>query len=176
LIPDRKLHHEGIEWSYQLKTVLIVIITLSIFITPGIGYAADSNVVSVTATVISRGYCQFTTTTSALNFGNLDPSSPVDITSNTSISFQCFGFFTPVTYYIDDNGLNDTGNAHRMKHISATEYLPYSLTLNPRSSTIPWWPWGVVHPVTITGTVRGVDYQDARVGNYQDTVTISIVP
>ena len=158
-----------------MKTVLIPIIALSIFMIASIGYSADSNSLSVTATVISRGYCRFNTTTSALNFGNLDPSSPIDLNTNTSISFQCFGFLTPVTYYIDDNGLNDTGNVHRMKHTRVTEYLPYSLTLNPRSSTIPWYPW-VVHPVTITGTVRGVDYQDARVGNYQDTVTISIVP
>lgn len=142
----------------------------------GIGYAADSNSLSVTATVISRGSCQFTTHTSALDFGNLDPSNPVDVNRNTSISFRCFGFFSPVTYYIDDVGSYDIGNAHRMRHASInTEYLPYSLTLNPRSATISWNPF-IVHPVTIVGTVRGVDYQDAAMGNYRDTVAISIVP
>ena len=32
------------------------------------------------------------------------------------------------------------------------------------------------HTLTITGTVRGVDYQDARAGNYLDRVVISIEP
>ena len=144
--------------------------------TTGIGHAADSNSLSVTATVISRGTCRFTTHTSALNFGSLDPSNPVDVNRNTSVSFQCFGFFTPVTYYIDDIGSYDIVNAHRMRHTSVfTEYLSYSLTLNPRSATISWNPF-ITHPVTITGIVRGVDYQNAMVGNYQDTVSLSIVP
>jgi spore coat protein U-like protein len=159
-----------------VKTFSFVTAILSILIITTFGYAADSNVVSVTATVISRGYCQFTTTTSALNFGNLDPSNPVDVTRNTSISFRCLGFFSPVTYYIDDIGSYDTGNAHRMRHTTInTEYLPYSLTLNPRSATISWNPF-IVHPVTIVGTVRGVDYQDAAMGNYSDTVVVSIEP
>jgi hypothetical protein len=63
-----------------------------------------------------------------------------------------------------------------MRHTSVlTEYLSYSLTLNPRSAIISWNPF-ITHPVTITGTVRGVDYQNAMVGNYQDTVSLSIVP
>ena len=159
-----------------MKTGLIHFITLFVFITTGIGHAADSNSLSVTATVISRGTCRFTTHTSSLNFGSLDPSNPVDVNRNTSVSFQCFGFFTPVTYYIDDIGSYDIVNAHRMRHTSVlTEYLSYSLTLNPRSATISWNPF-ITHPVTITGTVRGVDYQNAMVGNYQDTVSLSIVP
>ena len=160
-----------------MKTIPIAIITLSILVVASLSYAADSNVVSVTATVISRGYCEFSTNPSPLNFGNLDPSNPSDVTTTASVSFRCFRWFIfPVTFFIDDDGLYETGpNANRMHHTSVTtEYLPYNLTLSPQSGTIT----GNLanHTLTITGIVRGVNYQDARMGNYSDTVTLSIVP
>ena len=161
-----------------MKTLPIIIIAFSIFIVTSLSYAADSSSVSVTATVVSRGYCEFTTSTSALNFGNLDPSNPVDVTTTTSLSFRCFRWFIfPVTFFIgDDDGLYETGqNANRMRHTSVTtEYLPYNFTLNPQSGTITG-NWAN-HTLTITGTVRGVDYQDARAGNYLDRVVVSIEP
>jgi hypothetical protein len=146
--------------------------------TASIGYAANSSSVSVTATVVSNGSCSFTTSTSALNFGNLDLSNPVDVTTTTSVLFRCFRWFVfPVTYFIsDDDGLYETGpNANRMRHTSVTtEYLPYNFTLNPQSGTVTG-NWAN-HTLTITGTVRGVDYQDATAGNYSDRVVISIEP
>jgi len=161
-----------------LKTLPIIIIAFSIFIVTSLSYAADSSSVSVTATVVSRGYCEFTTSTSALNFGNLDPSNPVDVTTTTSLSFRCFRWFIfPVTFFIgDDDGLYETGqNANRMRHTSVTtEYLPYYFTLNPQSGTI-MGNWAN-RTLTITGTVRGADYQDARAGNYLDRVVVSIEP
>ena len=115
-----------------MKKILITFIILSFFLTASLSYAVDSNVVSVTATVISRGTCWFTSATSALNFGNLDPSNPVDVNANTSINFRCWrGFIVwfPVTFFIgDDDGLYETGNnANRMQHSTiTTEYLSYS--------------------------------------------------
>ena len=166
-----------VEGHYRMKTPSVIIFgILTIFLVAEVDCAADSGSVPVTATVISRGACSFTTHNSTLGFGNLDPSNPVDAAANTSVSFRCFGFFSPVTYYIDDVGSYDVGNAHRMRHASVTTaYLPYSLTLNPRSGTISWNPF-IVHPVAIVGTVRGVDYQDAVSGAYSDTVTMTIVP
>lgn len=144
-----------------------------------IGHAADSSTISVTATVISRGYCWFTTSTASLNFGNLNPSNPVDITRNTTVFFRCFRWFNqPVTFFIgDDDGRYETGpNANRMRHTTIhSEYLPYSFNLNPTSGTVPGNPL-VDRTLTISGTVRGVDYQNAAMGNYSDTVTISIEP
>jgi len=163
-----------------LKTIpsALTIITLSIFMLAGIGYTADSSSVSVTATVISRGSCDFSTNPSPLNFGNLDPANPMDVTTTASVSFRCFRWFIfPVTFFIDDNdGLYETGpNANRMRHTSVTtEYLPYNFTLSPQSGTVTGNYSN--RTLTITGTVRGVNYQDARMGNYSDTVTLSIVP
>ncbi|MEW6375529.1 MAG: spore coat protein U domain-containing protein [Thermodesulfobacteriota bacterium] len=127
---------------------------------------------------MSRGFCWFTTSTSALNFGNLDPSNPIDVNISTSIFFRCFRFFGQVTFFIgDDDGLYETGpNANRMRHSTiTTEYLPYSFDLNPTSGTVPSSLF-TNRTLTISGAVRGVDYQDARVGNYSDTVVVSIEP
>ena len=150
--------------------------------TASLGYAADSNVVSVTATVVSRGTCWFATGTSALNFGNLDPSNPVDVNASTSVIFHCrrrfLFFWLPVTFFIgDDDGLYETGtNANRMRHSTiTTEYLPYSFNLNPISGTIVGNP-NTNYTLNISGTVRGVDYQNAALGNYSDTVIVSIEP
>ncbi len=166
------------KWGLQLRKLFFI--TLSVFILNGLGYATDTSNVSVTATVISRGYCWFNTSTSSLNFGNLDPSNPVDVSVNTQIGFRCFRFFNrPVTFYIeDDHGLYETPpvNEPRMRHVTLTnEFLPYAFTLNPRSGTVAGNPF-VSYPITIMGTVKGTDYQNVAMGSYTDTVTITIIP
>jgi hypothetical protein len=167
---------KGNKWSFQLKIISVSIVTLSIFMVAGIGYASDSNVVSVTATVLSKSQCKFNSKTSNLNFGNLDPANPIDKTTSTSITFRCGGSAPNATFSItDDDGLYETGpDANRMRHTTiTTEYLPYSLTLNPTSGTVPK---NTDQTLTITGKVKGVDYQDALAGSYSDTVVISIAP
>lgn len=138
--------------------------------------AADTHMVAVTATVLSKSECKFNSKTSNLNFGNLDPVNPIDKTTNTSITFRCGGSAPSATFSVtDDDGLYETGpNANRMRHTTiTTEYLPYSLTLNPTSGTVPK---NTDQTLTITGTVKGVDYQDALSGSYSDTVVISVAP
>ena len=160
-----------------MKIVLFAIITLSIFMATNISFAADSNVVSVTATVISRGNCTFRSRTAALDFGSLDPASPIDKSVSTTIIYRCQAQGNrPITFAMtDDDGLYETGpNAPRMRHTTQpTEYMPYSITLNPTSGTVPKTQ---EFPLTVTGTVRGLDYQDARTGSYSDTVVVSIDP
>ena len=160
-----------------MKTGLIPFIILLVFITTGIGHAADSNVVSVTATVLSRGNCTFRSRTSTLDFGSLDPSNPIDRSVSTTIIYRCQAQGNaPITFAMsDDDGLYETGpNTPRMRHTTQpTEYLPYNITLNPTSGTVPKV---TEFPLTITGTVRGVDYQNATMGNYSDRVVVSIDP
>lgn len=160
-----------------MRTVPIVILVILISITTGIGHAADSNSLSVTATVISRGNCTFRSKTASLDFGSLDPANPIDKSVNTTIIYRCQAQGNrPITFTItDDDGLYKTGpNAPRMRHTTQpTQYLPYSLALNPTSGTVPKT---TDFPLTVTGTVRGVDYQNAAMGSYSDTVVISIDP
>ena len=140
-----------------------------------IGYA-DSTTVSVAAVVLSKSNCKFNSATAALNFGNLDPANPVDRTVSTTVTFVCHGSEPSATFLItDDDGLYKTApNANRMRHTTVTtEYLPYSLTLNPTTGTVPK---NVDQTLTISGTAKSTDYQDAYMGNFSDTVIISINP
>jgi spore coat protein U-like protein len=137
---------------------------------------ADSQVVSVTATILSKNQCKFKSKTAALSFGDLHPSEPVDRTVAASITFRCVGSAPQATFAItDDDGLYETGpDANQMRHSTDTaEYLPYTLILTPTSGTIPK---KADQTLTILGTVKGVDYQNALMGSYSDTVVISIEP
>ena len=139
-------------------------------------HAGGNNVLSVTATVISKSNCKFSTGTSSLNFGTLDPGNPSDSTVNTAVTFRCAGSAPIATYAIGhDSGLYETGvNAPRMRHATIpTEYLPYTLTLNPSSGSAPR---NVNQTLTISGTVQGAVFQNAYAGDYADTVVISITP
>jgi len=144
------------------KISLQIVVILLILQIAGVCYAAGNTTVAVTATVVSKSNCRFNSAAAALNFGSLDPANPVDRTVNTTIGFRCGGSAPNATFFIsDDDGLNETvANANRMRHTTiATEYLPYSFTLNPTS-----------------GTVLGSNYQDAYVGGYSDTVILTIAP
>lgn len=140
-------------------------------------YAGDTRTVSVSAVVLSKGNCTFRTKTATLAFGNLDPGNPVDVTVNTPVTFRCQASGNNlITFSItDDSGLYETGpNAPRMRNtVQTTQYLPYTLSLSPTSGSVPKV---TDQTLTVTGTVKGADYQNALAGNYSDTVIISIDP
>lgn len=141
--------------------------------------AADTVTVSVSAVVVSGGFCRFwprPNPTRNLNFGTLDPANPVDVTVNATLTFFCIGFPTITWAISDDDGLYETGpDQNRMRNTTfLTEFIRYSFDVSPRSGTVP----GPIRltTVTLTATVRGVDYQDAAVGNYSDVVTLTLLP
>lgn len=147
-------------------------------LTAGICYSAGFNILTVNAVVLSKSNCKFNSATSTLDFGNLDPATPVDKTVTTSITFVCNGSAANATYSITDNdGSYETGqNASRMLNTtfpSPPKYLPYSLTYNPQTNTVPK---GVVQTLTISGTVLENDFKDAYVGSYSDTVVLTLLP
>ena len=159
------------------KKILISFIGLFLFVAfLQIVDAADTSSVTVNATVLSKSNCKFNSATAAIPFGTLDPTNPVDKPVNTSITFRCAGSAPNATFFISDNdGLYETGpNANRMRHTTInTEYIPYAFTLNPTSGTVPK---NTVQTLTISGTVNGIDYQNAATGNYSDTVVITLEP
>lgn len=158
-----------------MRTTFPAIAILSSLLTAGLSHAAPVSI-SMTATVLSKSQCKFNTAASALNFGDLDPANPTDKTVFTTIIFRCNGSANPATFFIsDDDGLYETGpNANRMRHATiTTEYLPYSITLNPVTDTVPRL---TNQTLTVTGIVKGLDYQGIWAGGYSDTVIISINP
>lgn len=141
----------------------------------GISYAASS-ALPISATVLSKSNCKFTTSRANLDFGTLDPGSTGDATAKTYINFRCMGSAKVATFTISDvGGLNDNAQQnHRMQNSGiATEFLPYTLELNPTSGSVPK---NTEQTLTVTGTVKAAHYQNAFVGDYQDTATITIAP
>jgi len=156
----------------MLRFMVVLLILLPAFR----AIAAGPNTLTVSATVLSKSNCKFNSASSTLNFGALNPLNSVDVTANASIIFVCRGSAPIATFFIsDDDGLHETGpNANRMRHATVlTEYLPYDLTLSPTTATVPK---NANQTLTVTGTVRAVDYQSAYVGSYADTVIITIAP
>lgn len=138
--------------------------------------AAGTNTLSITAAVLSKSNCKFKSATSTLDFGTLDPSSPANVNASTTVLFVCNGSAPNATFLVsDDDGLFETApNANQMRHATVlTEFLPYSLTLNPTSATVPK---GVDQTLTISGTVTSADFQNALMGTFSDTVIITLAP
>jgi len=138
--------------------------------------AADSARVAVSATVLSKSNCKFRAPGAALAFGTLDPVNPADVTRTAALSIRCAGSAANASYLItDDDGLHESGpGAERMLlDGSLTEFLPYSFSYTPASATILK---NTDQTITITGTVLGVNYQNALAGSYADTVTLTVVP
>ena len=152
-----------------LSILLLVTIASSSAIAASINFTAS-------AVILSKNQCRFLSNNFTLDFGNLDPTSGVNVNATATVNFRCLGS-TPIASYSisDDDGLHETGlNANRLQHsVDAAQYIPYSLALNPVSGTTPK---NVNQTLTVTGTINSPDYQFATVGTYLDTVVISILP
>jgi spore coat protein U-like protein len=151
---------------------IILIIAIAMIAFSGVALAADTNTVTVTANVV--GTCKFTSATSTLAFGALDPSSALDGSATTTTTFWCT---KNASYGItDDDGLYETGaNQNRMRNtVTLTEFIPYSISYGPASGA----GLGKTLPITLTmnGTINNADYVNVASGDYSDTVVLTIAP
>jgi spore coat protein U-like protein len=143
--------------------------------------AQSTATIAVSAVILSNSNCKFDFKDATLDFGNLDPQNVTDATASAiptkkTLAFTCKGKDATAVYaFTQDGGQYSTGgaNGNRMKHATANEYLPYTLVLTPASGSIP--KNGTVD-LTITGTVRAADYRGALLGDYADTVVLTVNP
>jgi len=138
--------------------------------------AADTKQLSVTAVVLSRSNCQFSTNAGAtLDFGTLNPAGGSNVVTSTSMNARCTGNANSATFLITQNGgLHSAAGQNQMRHASVTtEFITYTLAISPSSGTVLK---NQVFAVSVTGTVVGSNYQSARVGSYSDTVVLTINP
>jgi hypothetical protein len=119
---------------------------------PAAGMAGNSNTLTATATV--QSVCNFTTTTSALAFGAIDPTGAAAVTASTSIAYACTAGTTPVLTMPAGGTMTSGANN-----------LPFSLA-NTDTGT----------GINITGSVAQADYSVAPAGAYSGTVTYTITP
>lgn len=158
------------------RSVAAAIALLAMFLAAAPAFAASGIAVTVSAVVLSKSNCQFNTKAATLAFGDLDPANPVDVTVSAAIGFRCNGG-PPISVFLvtDDDGLSETGpDGNRMRHgILPGTFLPYAFSANPGSGSVAR---NTPQTLTVTGAVRGADYQSAAPGDYSDTVLVSINP
>ncbi len=150
---------------------LTILTSLALLALGGAAWAADTNTLTVTASV--TGTCKFSAAASTLNFGALDPSTPVAVNGSASPQFWCTKGVT-TDLITAGLGLNPAGSTRQMKDSVSLELIPYSLVLTPDGATNQ----GPASPRTlnIAGTVAAADYTGKAAGNYSDTVVLTLNP
>jgi len=137
---------------------------------------AGVQAIAVSATIISANSCTFNNVGPVkLAFGAIDPSSASPVTASKGIRFRCTGSSALATFFVtSDDGLYSAGPGQlRMRHATiTTEFLAYSLNL-PATGSVPK---NTTQTLTVVGTIAPVDYANAHVGGYKDSVVLTISP
>jgi len=154
-----------------MRKSMVVFIALVLLAAGGAAWAADSNTLTVQASVV--GTCMFTgTKTSTLDFGAIDPSAAGPIPASGSTQFWCTKGVTTDAISAG-NGGNHDGTSRRMAGPGG-DFIPYSLILAAPSGTNA----GPLSPRTLnfSGSIVAADYAVVSAGSYSDTVTLTLTP
>jgi spore coat protein U-like protein len=154
-----------------MKKLLAITAAAAVMAMAGSVMAADSNTLTVSASV--TGTCKFSSPTSTLNFGALDPSVGTNVNGSTTTNFWCTkGVSTDAI--VAGNGLNFAVGKRQMKDAVSTDVIPYTLTLTKdgNANVGPATP----RTLTVAGNVLGTDYTAKTAGSYSDTVVLNITP
>jgi spore coat protein U-like protein len=115
-----------------------------------------------------QGGCSFVTSGDLImNFGNLSQGDAT-ITATTPISCS-----NGTQFHIKlSNGLNPNGQQRQMAQQNGSGRLPYSLTAAPESGLST----GSNIDILLTAKVAQADYQNRPIGQYSDTVILTVEP
>lgn len=152
-----------------MRKYLVVFIAMAVIAAGGTAWA-DTNTLTVRASV--RGTCMFSSRTSTLDFGTLDPSNPALVNGSGSTTFWCTKNVGGSTFSIGD-GLNWNGSNRQMLG-PYDDVIPYSLTavMDGLANGGP----NVTRTVTFSGSVQADDYTGKSAGAYTDTVVLTLTP
>jgi len=122
--------------------------------------------------------CRFGTGQASVNFSILDPASSSDSEVSVLMTLRCTGppKIDPVPFLItDDDGLYETGpDQNRLRNtIVSSEYIPYSFSVLPSSGLAPR---NTSVDITIKAGIKASDIQNAYIGSYSDTITLTLSP
>ncbi len=135
--------------------------------------------INISAAVVAGWTCWFQTSNATINLGNLTPGTGLDISGTATLNFRCIGFDTLSYSITDDDGLYEASpGMHRMKHSTLNEYIDYNFTYSPQSETIIRRNRiiNIRRTLNITATALHSSYQNASIGSYSDTVTLTLLP
>lgn len=132
--------------------------------------------IGVAAPVVARDLtCGFKARGLTMSFPPLDPSSGTNATAvltaatDANLAGDCD---KPLTMVISADGGQNFNGSPRLSN--GTEYIPYSLAGLPINTSGPGNAKYIAF--TITGSILWSAYANASVGNYSDTVMISVTP
>lgn len=155
-----------------MRKRILLVAAILLIASGGVATALDTATLTVSAIVPET--CRFNTPAAALSFGVLDPTSILDVSASTNLSFWCT---SGATYTItDDDGLYETGaNANRMQSTTLTtsQFIPYTITYLDTGTGS-----GPANPITltVTGEIIGGSFSLNSGDVYEDTVTLTINP
>lgn len=117
--------------------------------------------------------CTFQGSPAGISFApNLDPSAAVVRTAFTNVRIRCVGKGVPPPSSWGFVGLYGTNPSLSLKHSTLNVFIPYSVGNPPSlvSGTGGGQTWRV------TATILPASYENANVGAYADSLTISVNP
>ena len=154
-----------------MKKMLGMVMVLGlVLVFSGVAMAGGTSTVTVTANVV--GTCGFDTANATLAFGALDPSIGGPVNGSALVNLWCTN---GQGYTITDNdGTNPAGTTHQMDNTGTPgNYIAYTFNY---AATGTGTGRTVLIPLAISGTVAFAAYQNALVGDYSDTVVLTITP
>lgn len=154
-----------------MKKLFTITAAAAIIAMAGSAMAADTNTLTVSASV--TGTCKFSTATSTLNFGSLDPSLATNPSATATPQFWCTKGVT-TDAITAGNGLHFATKRQMIAAGTSGDLIPYTLTLakDTNANAGPATP----RTLTITGGILNADYINKTADSYQDTVTLTLTP
>lgn len=110
--------------------------------------------------------CTFTGSGGSINFPALDPSVSATLTAFVDIQVRCIPASTSPSFGF--SGANGSAPL-QMKHATQNAFIPYTVAAANLGG-------GSTKTIRITGTVLAVNYQNAFVGSYFDTLQTTVLP
>ena len=136
--------------------------------TAGFAAALDSQTLAVTASV--TGICKFSSTSTPLAFGAIDPSLTTAKTISANVLYKC-------TKGTPSLGVTATGGTTRsMTGPTPTDLLGYSLAFSSGTQTGTGFGSGQDLTLVVNGTITAAQYQNVAAGAYTENVTLNITP
>ena len=150
------------------RTLLKATAAALLVCTAGLASAADTQTLATSANV--SGICKFSTTSTPLAFGTIDPSLTVAQIVTANVLYKC-------TTGTASAGVTVTGgNIRSMTGPTAALTMAYTLGLTGDTQTGKGFGSGKDLTLAVTGTITAAQYQNVTAGAYTETVTLNITP
>ncbi|NDY92124.1 spore coat protein U domain-containing protein [Ideonella livida] len=131
--------------------------------------------VRVTAVVLPRDRCTWTSASSGLDFGPLQPQAAA-ATATATLRLQCQGSSPVARYAVSaDTGENapSSSGTPQLRHVENGALLPYRVEVEPAEATIARHS---EQTITLRARMAGQDLSKAPAGTYQDRLVITLMP